>query len=152
MGIFIASNKDAIIAPQKEIIPITVFMINSNMKLLEVVQPHMVTHLLQLCKNELNLSQLPEIILVSDRHTTGAGTSFGQFSDKGIEVVTMGRHPMDVMRTLAHELVHWKQRLENIPLDGSDGSDTENQANALAGVVMRKFGQMYPEYFLSTLP
>lgn len=125
-------------------------MINSVMKLREVLLEHMVTHLLELCKRELNLNQFPKIIFV-DAPTTGGGSSFGEF-DGDIKVVTRGRHPMDVMRTLAHELVHWKQRVANQELDGSDGSETENQANAVAGVIMRKFGKMYPEYFLQTLP
>jgi hypothetical protein len=56
------------------------------------------------------------------------------------------------MRTLAHELVHWKQRESGLELDGSDGSETEDQANAVAGVIMRKFGKMYPEYFVNSLP
>lgn len=111
----------------------------------------MLTHLLTLCKRELNLTDLPEISLV-DEPTVSVGSSFGVFKDGTIEVATMNRHPMDIFRTLAHELVHWKQRVEDMELDGNDGSDTENQANAVAGVIMRKFGQMYPEYFLSTLP
>lgn len=122
------------------------------MKLREVVQEHMITHLLQLCKHELALDEIPPIFLIDNEPTIAGGTSFGQFSDDGIEVVTTGRHPMDVMRTLAHELVHWKQRVEGLELDGSDGSETENQANAIAGVIMRKFGQMYPQYFVGTLP
>ena len=63
-----------------------------------------------------------------------------------------GRHLVDISRTLAHELVHWKQRIEGQELDGSDGSETENQANAIAGIIMRRFGQRYPEYFLEALP
>lgn len=122
------------------------------MKLREVVQQHMLTHLLQLCKHELSLDDLPEINLLTDETTTGGGTSFGQFTDDGIDVVTAGRHPVDVMRTLAHELVHWKQRVDGMEMDGSDGSETENEANALAGIIMRKFGKMYPQYFLDTLP
>jgi hypothetical protein len=112
----------------------------------------MVTHLLQLCKHELELNEMPSIFLLGEEPTTGGGTSFGEFTDEGIEVVTAGRHPMDVMRTLAHELVHWKQRVENLALDGADGSETENQANAIAGIIMRKFGQKYPQYFVDTLP
>ena len=150
-----ANNNDAIIAVQKEICSINVFIvlvINSSMKLREVVQEHMITHLLQLCKHELGLGEIPPISLLDTEPTIPGGTSFGQFTDNGIEVVTKGRHPMDVMRTLAHELVHWKQRVEGLELDGSDGSETENQANAIAGVIMRKFGQMYPQYFVGTLP
>lgn len=148
---FNANNKEPITAPQKEIRSIIVFMINSVMKILEAVQSHMVTHLLQLCKQELELQDLPPINFVEEQ-TVGGSSSFGEFSENGIDVVVVGRHPMDIMRTLAHELVHWKQRVEGLELDGSDGSDTENQANAIAGIVMRKFGHMYPEYFLDTLP
>lgn len=150
--IFNARSNEPITAPQKEICSIIVFMINSSMKLREFVQDSMITHLLELCKNELELNDLPEIILLDDKPTTGGGTSFGQFTDKGIEVVTQGRHPMDVMRTVAHELVHWKQRVEGHALDGSDGSETENQANAIAGIIMRRFAKRYPQYFIDVLP
>lgn len=111
----------------------------------------MLTQMLDLCKHELGLDELPEIVLLDSNPTTGSGTSFGEFIDDRVEVVTMGRHPMDVMRTLAHELVHWKQMVSNMPLDGSDGSDVENQANAVAGVIMRKFGKMHPEYFMDSI-
>jgi hypothetical protein len=120
------------------------------MRIKEVILENMITHLLLLCKRELGLQDLPHIELVDD-DTVGGGMSFGEF-DGDIRVVTKGRHPMDVARTLAHELVHWKQRTESMELNGSDGSETENQANALAGVIMRKFGKMYPEYFIQSLP
>jgi hypothetical protein len=121
------------------------------MKLKEVMSEHMITHLLQLCKQELQLSELPNIQLVS-KPTVGGGTSFGEFNGESIRVSILNRHPMDVMRTLAHEIVHWKQMTLGQEMDGSDGSKTENDANAIAGVIMRKFGQMYPEYFIQTLP
>ena len=54
---------------------------------------------------------------------------------------------MDVLRTLAHELVHWKQCQMGEELDGADGSDTENQANAVAGIIMRRFGKSCPHLF-----
>ena len=127
-------------------------MINSGMKIKETILQPMVSHLVLLCKRELELQDVPPIELIDHEETTGQGTSFGEFIDDGIKVVTKDRHPMDVMRTLAHELVHWKQRVDGMELDGSDGSDTENQANAIAGIIMRKFGQMYPEYFINTLP
>jgi len=122
------------------------------MRIKEAVQEHMLTHLIKLCKQELILDDLPEIKILDDETAVGKGTSFGEFKDDRIEVVSTGRHPIDVMRTLAHELVHWKQRSVGQELDGSDGSETENQANALAGVIMRKFGKMYPEYFVNSLP
>jgi len=122
------------------------------MKLFEFLENHMLNHLLQLCKEELDLQDFPPIQIISDEYTVGYGTSFGQFDGENIQVASKGRHPMDVMRTLAHELVHWKQRVNGEELDGSDGSSTENDANAIAGVIMRKFGQKYPDYFINTIP
>lgn len=117
------------------------------MKLTEVTLDSMVGRLLKMCQKELGLSDTPDIYFIDDRSTVGGGTSFGEFTDNGLYIVTKDRHPVDVMRTLAHELVHYKQRLDNVNMDGSDGSDTENEANAVAGVIMRKFGKEYPECF-----
>jgi hypothetical protein len=116
------------------------------MRINEAVGEHMITQLLQLCKNHLQIEKLPDIKLV-DTPSVGSDHSFGVF-DGGIKVVSKDRHPVDVMRTLAHELVHWKQRLSGQEMDGNTGSDTENEANAVAGVIMREFGRMHPEYFL----
>jgi Zn-dependent peptidase ImmA (M78 family) len=47
------------------------------------------------------------------------------------------------LRTLAHELVHLAQAnfKELTPEDGVTGSDVENEANALAGILMRLWNQ-----------
>ena len=118
------------------------------MKLKEVLLQSMATHLLALCKAELDLTDLPEIYLLDKPLESN---SFGEF-DGRIRVVAKGRHPIDVMRTLAHELTHYKQMKSGIELDGSDGSNTENEANAMAGIILRKFAKQYPDYFLNTLP
>ena len=58
---------------------------------------------------------------------------------------------MDVMRSLAHEMVHHQQNerglLTGNAEDGADGSDIENEANAVAGVIMRIFGKQNPEIY-----
>ena len=115
------------------------------MRLKDIMINHMVKNLTELCQQELELENIPDIKLIYNQSTIGS-PAFGQF-DGSIRVVAHNRHPMDVMRTLAHELVHWKQQSVGQCLDGSDGSDTENQANAIAGTIMRKFGKMYPECF-----
>lgn len=106
----------------------------------------MLGKLLSLCSIELGLSELPDIELLTNQSTITGSPSFGVF-DGSIKVVSKDRHPVDVMRTVAHELVHWKQRTLGHKMDGSDGSDTENQANAVAGEIMRKFGKMYPHFY-----
>jgi Zn-dependent peptidase ImmA (M78 family) len=50
----------------------------------------------------------------------------------------------DILRTLAHELVHRKQE-EDGRLDinsGKTGSPIEDEANAMAGVLLRNFGKI----------
>ena len=118
-----------------------------TMNLKDLMLHQMTKQLLSLCQTELEMEEFPEIDLIDDS-TVGGQTSFGIF-DGSIKVATRGRHPMDIMRTLAHELVHWKQMQMGQHLDGSDGSETENQANAIAGIVMRRFGHIYPEYFMN---
>jgi hypothetical protein len=39
------------------------------------------------------------------------------------------------------------QNLNGNELNGKDGSETENEANAMAGVLMREFGRENPEIF-----
>jgi Zn-dependent peptidase ImmA (M78 family) len=91
--------------------------------------------------------KLPKIVLL-DKPTD---TTFGQYvpDEKCIYLVVGGRHPVDVLRTLAHELTHHKQDLEdNLPAGaGETGTDQENEANANAGIVMRDFAQDNPEQF-----
>jgi len=124
------------------------------MKIREAIQEPMMTHLLRLCQQELQLNELPPIKLINHKPALKSGdkNSFGEFDGTTIYVVTTDRHPMDVMRTLAHELTHWKQRISGMEMNGEDGSDIENQANSVAGVILRKFGEKYPEYFMKSLP
>lgn len=124
------------------------------MKIKEAVLEPIVNHLLALCKEELQLDELPNIHLLSNTPAIKSGdkSSFGEFSGDTIKVITTNRHPIDIMRTLAHELVHWKQKIEGYEMNGEDGSEIENQANSIAGIILRRFGEKYPEYFLNSLP
>jgi hypothetical protein len=45
-------------------------------------------------------------------------------------------------------MVHHKQRISGQELNGEDGSNTENEANAVAGELMRKFRYVRPELYL----
>lgn len=100
--------------------------------------------------SELNLKQLPEINFFTDTARSVKHSSFGGYGDQSINITVVNRHIMDVCRTLAHELVHYKQDSEGritSPDDGNDGSDIENEANAQAAVIMRKWGKMHPKLF-----
>jgi GNAT superfamily N-acetyltransferase len=97
----------------------------------------------------LDLDHLPRITFVPEVTGHHAPT-FGKFmnAENTIFVDIENRHPNDILRTLAHELVHYRQMMDHQLDDssGETGSDEENQANAQAGVIMRNFNQQYPEY------
>ena len=98
---------------------------------------------------ELGLKSLPKgIKFVGDDYSMKHLT-FGTYTPATDEIVVVkgNRHPVDVLRTLAHELVHHKQRQDGHDLDGEDGSETENEANAKAGELMRKFRTVRSEIF-----
>ena len=93
----------------------------------------------------------PNVILSYDDNQARTMKSFGGYTpnEDKIMVVVANRNLADVLRTLAHELVHFKQhkdcRLK--PNSGEDGSEEENEANALAGVLLREFGKNNPIIF-----
>ena len=100
--------------------------------------------------SEIGLKQLPEINFFTDTARSVKNSSFGGYGGKQINITVVNRHVMDVLRTLAHELVHFKQDMEGRITsddDGKDGSPIENEANAEAAVVMRKWGKLHPEMF-----
>ena len=76
--------------------------------------------------------------------------TFGRYeNDKNtLYVALANRHPNDILRTVAHELQHYKQDTEHrLEVDsGRTGSPEENEAHAMAGIVMRHFNKKYPEY------
>lgn len=98
---------------------------------------------------ELGLKSLPKSIKFEGDDYSAQHLTFGTYNPSTDEIVVVKgqRHPIDVLRTLAHELVHHKQREDGQELNGEDGSNTENEANAKAGELMRKFRTVRPEIF-----
>jgi hypothetical protein len=101
---------------------------------------------------DLELDSLPKFDFVFDSKTSVKHKSFGGYQPGGehITITVTNRHINDVLRTLAHEMVHYKQDLNNELADddaGSTGSPQENEANARAAVIMRNWGKKHPEYF-----
>ena len=86
----------------------------------------------------------PPLQLKPANDTSALG--YTNMDDGSVTIVVGDRHQMDIMRTLAHELVHCKQ-MESYTPDGATGSDDENEANAMAGVLMREWGQQNPDLY-----
>lgn len=104
---------------------------------------------LPLAMQHLNIDKLPRITFRKDVEGKHAPT-FGKFDNNDVTIFVdiENRHPNDVLRTLAHELTHFRQYI-NGELDersGETGTPVENEANATAGIIMREFNQKYPHY------
>jgi GNAT superfamily N-acetyltransferase len=101
---------------------------------------------------ELGIDPVPEIHLHTDPAWSKNNHSFGRYDPDThtLNVSMPNRHVMDVLRTVAHELVHCSQNQQHgrLPDDaGETGSRWENNANARAGIIMRDWANSHPEHF-----
>lgn len=114
----------------------------------------MVDSFVDFASNELGIKSLPGVKF-KQSDESDEQPSFGGYSPglKSITISTKNRHPMDIFRTLAHELVHAKQdedgRLNDVAKEGSTGSDIENEANSRAGIIMRNYAEKARHMFNS---
>lgn len=104
--------------------------------------------------DKLGIETMPKIRFKSDDDEYNSFAAYNP-SNHELSVHTKNRHPMDVFRSVAHELVHHKQKEENrigknIAKEGETGSDIENEANSEAGKIMRWFAKDNPEMFEKT--
>jgi hypothetical protein len=112
---------------------------------------------IQFCKTRLDIDQLPIIEFTNDKDWAVNRHSFGEYNPekKGLVVYTGNRNLADTLRTLSHELVHHKQHeLGKIKSsnDGKAGSPIENQANSIAGILMRDYGNINDLIYEALLP
>lgn len=99
----------------------------------------------------LKIKSIPHIQLLQKPIKGKSANSFAAYrpSNKSIIIYAKHRHILDVLRSLAHELVHYKQDLENKlhANSGQTGSNEENEANSLAGQILRHYGKKHPELY-----
>jgi hypothetical protein len=99
-------------------------------------------------KRELTLTIDIPYIVIDDADFSKKNRAFGMMNSDGIIYVSIiNRHPLDILRTVAHEFVHYKQSIKGSILNPNPGSPSENEANAKAGEIMRKYGKLHPELF-----
>ena len=98
----------------------------------------------------LELDHIPKIKLVKSLDDT----TFGHFNseEQVIYAVVANRNPVDILRTIAHEMTHYKQGQEHQLTNnsGETGSTVEDEANAEGGVIMREFNEQFPQYLQSS--
>ena len=102
---------------------------------------------LPFAKKELGIKELPKIHFVDDPKFARRIAAFGQIKDNRIVIDIQDRHTIDILRTVAHELTHYRQHRSGVHGNSAAGSPSENEANKLAGTVVRKFGEKHPNLF-----
>jgi len=80
----------------------------------------------------------------------GSMTTGVRYPGNKIQVLSAGRLPIDVLRTLSHEWVHEFQT-QKLGVDDSKpiqdiGGPEENMCNVLSGIFIKQFEQTYPEF------
>lgn len=97
------------------------------------------------CKAELNIQTLPKVSLLNDKKFVEEFRSFGEYNPQtnAIKIVALNRNLADICRSLAHELCHHRQNELGMLYNeaGDTGTDIENDANAMAGILMRDYGK-----------
>jgi Zn-dependent peptidase ImmA (M78 family) len=103
-----------------------------------------VTEFVKFVKDELGLKKCPVVILQNGRGELKTTANYNYSDEKKvIRVNSKNRALVDVLRSIAHEMVHHKQfedgRLKVKPAD--IGGDIEDEANAMAGQYIKIFAQ-----------
>ena len=134
------SSEDGVAASTKQ------FLEDSNS------ETNLVQEFIQHTATELGIDPLPKIHLHTDPEWSTSNQSFGRYDPDShtLNVSMPNRHILDVLRTVAHELVHCSQNQQynGLPDDaGETGSRWENDANARAGIIMRDWANTHPEHF-----
>ena len=116
----------------------------------ENAKASVVNEFVNYCMEYLSVDR-PKLKLINSNDYAYENRSLGGYlpSEEKIIVVVHNRNMADILRTIAHEMVHHMQNLDKrlTPTSGEDGSPDENEANSLAAVIMRKFGRDNPHIY-----
>jgi hypothetical protein len=101
-------------------------------------------------KDELGIKKMPKIAILNHREGLKTTASYDYKSEqKKVSICGKNRALVDIMRSLAHELVHHKQfeqgRLKVQPPD--IGGEIEDEANAKAGQFIKMFARKTPNIY-----
>jgi Zn-dependent peptidase ImmA (M78 family) len=104
------------------------------------------TEFVKFIKNELKLKDVPTISIQNNRDGLKTTANYDYTKEnKIVKVCSKNRALVDVMRSLAHELVHHKQ-WEDGRLDGPKppdiGGEIEDEANAKAGQFIKMYAKI----------
>ena len=108
-----------------------------------------VQHFMRWCKDQLKLKQdLPDIEFSSEKDSEDMHhTGYYNDHDNKLWVYIGNRNMIDILRTVAHEFTHRKQHEDGMVKGDQSypGSPIEQQADAMAGYLMKLYGKQHPE-------
>jgi len=110
----------------------------------------LVAEFIQFCCKQLAINHPCTVYLTGKRGGPITTTASYNPNNHEIWIYVKNRNMLaDPLRSLAHELRHYKQGLDGvlIPTSGDDGSEHENEAHTFSGLMIRLFGKMHPEIF-----
>ncbi|TXG79836.1 MAG: GNAT family N-acetyltransferase [Spirochaetes bacterium] len=126
--------------------------LNESVMRNDKVDAKKVADFVNFAKQYLGIDDDIKVALAFSRTPDIRTTAYYNFSIPLIKIYAKDRAIIDICRSIAHELVHHLQYLEGRLLDaikdGEDGSPIENEANAVAGVIIRKWGKLHPEFYV----
>tara|TARA_R110002051_G_scaffold324163_1_gene420302 strand:+ start:45 stop:1388 length:1344 start_codon:yes stop_codon:yes gene_type:complete len=108
-----------------------------------VDREEIVDQFLSFCQDKLGYSTPASVMLVDDRNQLKTLASYNLQTNE-VKVYSKNRALADILRSIAHELVHHQQLedgridLNNLPQDV--GGEIEDEANAVAGQLVKEFG------------
>jgi hypothetical protein len=96
-------------------------------------------------KNHLGLKSAPKVVLQNGKKDLRTTANYDYSNpEKVIKINAKNRMIVDVMRSIAHEMVHHRQ-FEQGRLDGAKppdiGGEIEDEANAVAGQIIKLYAQ-----------
>jgi hypothetical protein len=99
----------------------------------------------------LKLNTKPTLNIIHDSEYSSEKHTFGHYDPNSSDITVQieNRQIIDILRTLAHELVHYMQDTAGQlnPESGETGSEHENEAHSTAGIIMRLYTAQHPELF-----
>lgn len=100
---------------------------------------------------KLGITGSPQIKYTSDKNQVNTHRTFGATKPTGEIWVYLGnRNAADIMRTLCHELVHYRQFEQGSAKEQMTEPERlriEDEANALAGRMMREYGKQHVDIY-----
>lgn len=124
--------------------------VDSLLREKNLINENIIDDFIDFGKNYLSLPDDFKVILTDKKEGIETLANY-DIGDKTIKVLSKNRAIPDIIRSIAHEMVHHQQNdrgdLKGKSEEGEEGSPWEDEANAKAGTLIRKFGKENPEIY-----